>query len=176
MVFSVSSVPSVVNKSLPTILIIKSLNIILTQQSPRLHLNDLKNLITRVGQAVLMANRDIDRLVGLNHLHHILQGHLSYATHNHPVFSAMLMALQGKAGPGRDCNAFDEEAVSGIEPLIGPPWTIDAFVQKVFFPVLCFEPGDDLFDLLNTILGGDKHSISRLNHDCVLKTDTRNQS
>src|SRR5210317_1654524 len=114
------------------ILVVESFNIVFRQERPCLHLNDLKNLITGVSQAVFMADRDIDRLVGLNRLHHILQGHLSNATHNHPVFGAMLMALQGKAGPGRDCNAFDEEAVSGIEPLIGPPWTIDAFVQKVF--------------------------------------------
>ena len=103
-----SLVPRPAFRFLTSILIVKPLNIILTKDRPRLHLNNLKDFVTGVRQTMHIADRDIKRLIRFESLNDIFAGNFSYPAHNHPVFGTVLVTLQGEAGTWSHSDPLDE--------------------------------------------------------------------
>ena len=105
----------------PSIDILKADNVVFAQIVTALHFNQHQPHHTRVFQAVVVSARDVRGLIGGQHHFLIAIDDLCGATHDHPVFRAVVVHLQTETATRFDFHTLDFEAVAFFEHGVGAP-------------------------------------------------------
>ena len=67
-----------------------------------------------------------------------------------PVFRPVVMHLKRKTGAGIYGYTLHLEAITGIDGLVGPPWTVRPGMRKRLLSHLFFESADNQLNILGT--------------------------
>src|SRR5579883_2553294 len=109
-------------KSAPIVNIVEPNDVVLAQIAARLDLDQLERDAARIGQPMQRPDRDIDRLVLVHGPDFLPDRDLGGAAHHHPVLGAVMMLLQRQLAARRDGDAFDLEAIAGVDGFVKAPW------------------------------------------------------
>jgi len=98
--------------------VVEPLDVVLAEIAADLHLDQLKRNLSRIGEAMHAADRDVDRLVLMDGADILADRDLGRAPDDDPMLGAVEMLLQRKARAGFHHDALDLIARAGIDALV----------------------------------------------------------
>ena len=119
-------------RPLSSVAIIKADDIVLAEVAPRLDLDDLQRFGADVFHAVLGAERDVGRLVGLKVKHLITTGDAGAPGNHDPMLRTVVVQLQRDRGTRLHDDPFDLISRTLLDAVVTTPGAVDLTVQRMF--------------------------------------------
>ena len=155
--------------SSPPVDILEPDNIILTQITPRLDLDQLQGDGARIFQAVGDTDGDVGGLVLGEHEFLVTAGDFCGPLHHHPVLGAVVVHLQRQGGIGVHGDPLYLESVACVDGFVATPGAIDPAVVFVLGAFVALEAFHQFFHVLGVVLGGDHDGVGGFDDDHVVQ-------
>lgn len=159
-----------------TINVVETLDIVLFQILPYLHLNDLQRNLAAILKPMFCADGDVGALVLGDGDHFVIAGNGGGASDNDPVLGAVHVALHAQALAGLDCDALHFEVVGVFQNGIAAPGALHGEMCNVFLGVVTLQGIDHLAHALALATLGDEDGIGGFDDIQVFHTNGGNQA
>jgi len=103
------------------IIIFNPNDVVLTEITSGLNLNQFQDNLAGVFQPMSGTDRDVDRLIFVHDLDEFVDGYARRAAHHDPVLGAVMMLLQREPASRLHDDALDLVTISGVDRLIASP-------------------------------------------------------
>src|SRR5262245_60094755 len=153
--------------SAPFVEVLEADNVVLPEVGAGLHLDEVQRHLARVLEAVLLADRDVRRLVLGDEVHVRAARHSCCARHDNPMLGAVVVHLEAERRARLDHDPLDLEPVAPVDALVVAPRAVNAAVRDVLGPLRRVEVRDDVLDLLGVGAIRHQHRIGGFDHDRV---------